>query len=126
MTKFNSLNVQNIHLVDINDCASTPCMNEGICVDGINSFTCNCPHGFIGKDCSISMICFMDPKLAIMYWSMQHLAKNSFDTFQTSMIVWKIHAITAEHAKMVLLRILASAQMALQDRIVKQVCYIYY
>ena len=67
MTELDSMNVQNIHLIDINDCASTPCMNEGICVDGINSFTCNCPHGFIGKDCSISMICFMKTKLAVVY-----------------------------------------------------------
>ena len=61
------MNVQNIHLIDINDCASTPCMNEGICVDGINSFTCNCPHGFIGKDCSISMIFIMYLNLGIVY-----------------------------------------------------------
>ena len=36
MTELDSMNVQNIHLIDINDCASTPCMNEGICVDGIS------------------------------------------------------------------------------------------
>ena len=47
---------------DINDCqpnsAHHPnCLNEGVCVDGINSFTCNCAHGYIGDDCSISMNC---------------------------------------------------------------------
>ena len=45
---------------DINDCqpnsAHNPnCLNEGVCVDGINSYTCNCAHGYIGDDCSISM-----------------------------------------------------------------------
>ena len=40
--------------LDINDCQPNPCMNNGICVDGINSFSCNCAHGFIGKHCTIS------------------------------------------------------------------------
>ena len=43
-----------ILLLDINDCQPNPCMNNGICVDGVNSFSCNCAHGFIGKHCSIS------------------------------------------------------------------------
>ena len=40
---------------DINDCKQSSCLNGGVCVDGINSFTCNCAHGFIGNDCSSSM-----------------------------------------------------------------------
>ena len=44
---------------DIDDCQSNPCQNDGQCEDGINSFTCHCSHGFIGHDCSISMLyCF--------------------------------------------------------------------
>ena len=36
---------------NINDCASEPCA-EGICVDGINQFTCNCSgSGFFGTRC---------------------------------------------------------------------------
>ena len=30
-------------------------MNEGKCEDGVNAFTCSCPHGFRGDTCSISM-----------------------------------------------------------------------
>ena len=44
--------------IDIDDCQSSPCQNDGVCVDGVNSFTCNCAHGFIGDDCSISKIKF--------------------------------------------------------------------
>ena len=44
--------------IDIDDCQSSPCHNDGVCVDGINSFTCNCAHGFIGDDCSISRFTF--------------------------------------------------------------------
>ena len=39
---------------DIDDCQSNPCKNDGVCVDGVNSFSCNCAHGFIGDDCSTS------------------------------------------------------------------------
>ena len=37
--------------VDINECASSPCKNGGTCVDGINSYTCNCDVGYEGDNC---------------------------------------------------------------------------
>ena len=36
---------------DINECESSPCFNNGTCVDKINSFNCSCPEGFIGGQC---------------------------------------------------------------------------
>ena len=41
--------------LDTDDCQPNPCKNDGVCEDGANSYTCNCAHGFIGEDCSISM-----------------------------------------------------------------------
>ncbi|XP_065894203.1 uncharacterized protein [Dysidea avara] len=32
-------------------CDPNPCMNNGTCADGINSFTCNCVDGFTGTNC---------------------------------------------------------------------------
>jgi len=37
--------------VDIDECASNPCLNGGTCTDGINSFTCNCVPGYAGANC---------------------------------------------------------------------------
>ena len=37
-----------------NDCASNPCQNGGICVDGLNSYTCFCASSFSGENCEIS------------------------------------------------------------------------
>ena len=37
--------------VNIDDCASQPCLNGGVCVDGINSHYCVCENKFIDKDC---------------------------------------------------------------------------
>jgi hypothetical protein len=37
--------------VNINDCASAPCENDGQCEDGINDFRCTCEPGYTGKRC---------------------------------------------------------------------------
>ena len=38
-------------LTDINDCVNHTCRNGGSCVDGVNSYTCNCLAGFTGDHC---------------------------------------------------------------------------
>lgn len=37
--------------VNINDCASSPCLNHATCVDALNSYVCKCPPGFTGSKC---------------------------------------------------------------------------
>ncbi|XP_078661238.1 uncharacterized protein LOC144905439 [Branchiostoma floridae x Branchiostoma belcheri] len=36
---------------DIDECASDPCQYNGTCVDGVNSYTCQCVPGFTGDNC---------------------------------------------------------------------------
>eukprot|EP00118_Oscarella_pearsei_P024327 m.303882 g.303882 ORF g.303882 m.303882 type:complete len:1049 (+) comp40843_c0_seq5:1798-4944(+) len=36
---------------NIDDCASSPCLNAADCRDGQGSFTCSCPVGFFGTRC---------------------------------------------------------------------------
>ena len=43
-----------IFSVDIDECNPNPCLNGAVCVDGINSYTCNCPAGYTGVNCEIS------------------------------------------------------------------------
>lgn len=41
---------------DIYDCLSSPCQNDGTCVervDGITGFQCRCPEPYIGHFCEI-------------------------------------------------------------------------
>uniref|UniRef100_A0A674AJS6 Sushi, von Willebrand factor type A, EGF and pentraxin domain-containing protein 1 n=1 Tax=Salmo trutta TaxID=8032 RepID=A0A674AJS6_SALTR len=33
---------------EVNECSSSPCLNEGVCVDEVNQFTCSCADGFTG------------------------------------------------------------------------------
>ena len=43
-------------VVDINECEPLPCKNGGVCVDGVNAYSCKCPGGFIGTDCETSKL----------------------------------------------------------------------
>ncbi|XP_030635439.1 coagulation factor X [Chanos chanos] len=36
-------------------CESHPCMHNGVCKDGIGTYTCFCPAAFQGKDCEIAI-----------------------------------------------------------------------
>ena len=42
-----------LSLLDIDECESNPCKNGASCVDGIGSYTCNCPQGYTGDECEI-------------------------------------------------------------------------
>lgn len=33
---------------EVNECMSSPCLNEGVCLDEVNKFTCSCTGGFTG------------------------------------------------------------------------------
>lgn len=48
---------------DVDDCETNPCKNGGKCIDGINSYTCNCAAGYVGKDCETADIdeCTLKP-----------------------------------------------------------------
>ncbi|XP_035671149.1 uncharacterized protein LOC118412408 [Branchiostoma floridae] len=41
--------------ININECASNPCQNNGLCVDGANSYGCQCTRGFSGANCEIEI-----------------------------------------------------------------------
>lgn len=38
---------------ELDECDSTPCLNEGVCQDGISSFSCACRDGYAGSFCEI-------------------------------------------------------------------------
>lgn len=42
--------------VDADMCATNPCKNDGKCVDGVKSYSCECADGFSGKHCERSML----------------------------------------------------------------------
>ena len=40
-----------ICVLDINECASSPCEHGATCTDAINSYTCRCVAGYKGTHC---------------------------------------------------------------------------
>ena len=42
-------------LTEINECLSSPCMNDATCTDNVNSYTCTCADGYTGTNCETGM-----------------------------------------------------------------------
>ena len=41
--------------INIDDCHNNLCQNGGHCVDGINTYTCDCPVEYTGKYCTVDV-----------------------------------------------------------------------
>ena len=41
-------------LIDIDECSSNPCANDGMCTDAVNMYTCSCAAGYNGDNCETS------------------------------------------------------------------------
>jgi hypothetical protein len=41
--------------VETDECASSPCLNSGTCVDRFRNFTCTCAAGFTGPTCAVNV-----------------------------------------------------------------------
>ena len=42
------------HFPDIDECKSSPCKHGGICIDGVDLYTCQCLAGYTEDDCETS------------------------------------------------------------------------
>lgn len=45
------INFSVLNVSDIDECASHPCMHEGICVDLVDLYNCSCLPGYNGENC---------------------------------------------------------------------------
>ncbi|KAL3282925.1 hypothetical protein HHI36_006083 [Cryptolaemus montrouzieri] len=41
--------------IDLNECDSNPCLNNGTCLDAVNGYLCRCPSGYSGIHCEIDV-----------------------------------------------------------------------
>ena len=61
------------YLTDINECATSPCVNEMKCIDLVNDFACECQPGWRGKKCDESKCFTVLVKLITVYQSHQYV-----------------------------------------------------
>ncbi len=79
---------KNFFFQDINDCTNNPCVNGGQCLDGVNSFLCDCSGtGFTGATCQISKHLFpsMSEQNTQVRWKTARHPWNLADGWQ---MVW--------------------------------------
>ena len=43
-----------VSFTGVDECASSPCLNGGACIDGAGFYTCQCLAGWQGVNCEIS------------------------------------------------------------------------
>lgn len=48
-----NLNGLTIHITDIDECNSDPCLHNGTCIDIINGYSCQCKNDSRGDNCEI-------------------------------------------------------------------------
>ncbi len=41
---------------NIDDCVNRNCSGNGVCVDSVDSFSCECVSGFTGETCSLQIL----------------------------------------------------------------------
>ena len=44
-----------LHFSDIDECLADPCQNGGVCVDGVNEYSCDCLDGYSGVHCETGL-----------------------------------------------------------------------
>ena len=57
--------------IDIDECATQPCLNEGTCQDGVNGFSCECADGY--SLCEGRVHKYQPPK-----WTFEKSQKSTF------------------------------------------------
>ena len=45
--------------LDIDECNSNPCLNNGTCIQAIDEYQCTCTSHFVGQRCEIGSMVFV-------------------------------------------------------------------
>ena len=50
-TRFLAKNATYLQIVQVDECAEDPCLNDGHCIDLLGDFSCSCPLTWTGRRC---------------------------------------------------------------------------
>ncbi|ESN96267.1 hypothetical protein HELRODRAFT_189175 [Helobdella robusta] len=104
--------LSNVLCRDVDACASNPCQNRGTCRSTINSFSCDCPTGFIGDTCNLPCVNQIDVAFLIdvsqdmqpeIYKNLTDFIKGSIRQMDVQSGKTRVAIVEyAEHAKVII------------------------
>ncbi|KAI0240282.1 hypothetical protein LSAT2_009044, partial [Lamellibrachia satsuma] len=71
----------------MDNCESGPCMNGALCIDGVNSYSCNCTDGYFGSTCEMGAC---DGGLAVLTGSSGVFSSRGTQYPHHEICQWKI------------------------------------
>ena len=61
------------NVIDVDDCKSAPCKNNGKCTDGVDSYSCQCAPGYEGENCETSRFEHVVTAKAVMWFVIAYI-----------------------------------------------------
>ena len=55
-------------VTDFDECESTPCKNNGTCINKFNSYQCICHNGALGTNCGTGRSMYRVSKKGSIFW----------------------------------------------------------
>ena len=68
-------------VLDTDDCNPDPCNGRGMCIDGMNTFTCNCNAGYTGDKCETSNWYTQNIAILKVYGSVEFLHNHLMTSY---------------------------------------------
>ncbi len=66
-TKLNKIrNIMCVFFVEVDNCATKPCKNQGVCINAVNAFSCNCTEGYSGATCRTGKLSYLSGFLLVI------------------------------------------------------------
>lgn len=57
--------------IEANECHSSPCLNNGRCLDLVNEYRCQCPFGWTGQRCEVGLLAASSFVTLKRLWNLQ-------------------------------------------------------
>ncbi|CAF1519957.1 unnamed protein product [Rotaria sordida] len=75
---------------EINECLSSPCLHGGVCIDGIDNYTCNCSNVFYtGSNCEIPLDDPTQSQRLAAFWSVLGVVSGLVALLTLSDLPWR-------------------------------------
>ena len=74
-----------VYIPDTDDCSPNPCLNEGVCTDQLNAFSCACVAGWEGSTCETGKLIYLLSNMLRSYFKI--LKKDSTQSLHLGIFI---------------------------------------